>query len=677
MIASIVISILPMPLFYLIYFRHFFTYYRMKGIKPVFIKHVEGLLYGVAVAIILILLSPALDELFKGGSIAVDSFVKAALVEKMGALAAILLLQRYYPRFSLLEGVSSGLIVGAGFSLVENVFYALNYGTPVVLVRALFSVPLHLSTCALTGYFAGAAKLCATAPYRTLHYARAITVPVALHGVFDLFIMQGGGFTYLVGPLAIIITGMLELFIAWAKLVPPVQGLAAENLRFEDWLLKYRQPRFERWILNSMGTPRAVRVPFFRPLMNPALWAASAALVAGGLALLPFRAETVTLLGIALRPAEQILVVTVFPASIGISLAMAGAVNPDFFRLSMVRIPVIFDAVLKSPGGEDSLVSFDITPVNCFLRTFEPLDPAGEAEIVFERKGFHSPAVKARAVWNNHGAHMGDEPTGTIVKFIGPPLSFFRFAMGYYYYRLRKGIIYNLKLPGFEGVRRLFMLPQTVMQSELVLRAGSMVFRQGEDANSFYFIKKGQVNIYKELDSGKRILLESMEAGQIFNEMALLGETRRGVTAECPVNTILARAHADNLEALIKYNPDFAFALVRKLAGRVDRTQESLTQTIEYIQKLADMRSAHSRNAAVLLAWAMGHDPRGSGSLAVDADTPAAALDVTPDELLRYIAGSLFEAPHDHEGLGTPADPRLVASIEKRLSGTGLKLVRK
>jgi hypothetical protein len=48
----------------------------------------------------------------------------------------------------------------------------------------------------------------------------------------------------------------------------------------------------------------------------------------------------------------------------------------------------------------------------------------------------------------------------------------------YYLYRLRKGFIFNLKLPGFEGIRRLFMRPSTVMQKEVSYQPGA-VFSAG------------------------------------------------------------------------------------------------------------------------------------------------------------------------------------------------------
>jgi len=241
--AAFYISLVPVPLFYLVYLRHFHNYYRSTGGIPAYLKHLESFLYGVALALALILAAPVLNELLPVRSLAGEGFYRAALPEKAGAFLAVLVIQRHFLRFTLLEGVITGIMVGVGFSLVENGFYALRFGRSILMGRVLFSVPLHLVTCGMIGYFLGLSRLGGTRLYRRLNAAGAFLVPLFIHGLFDLFMMGGAGALYAVSPLVVASMGVLELLIAPAKAVPPQSALAGEGLRMEEWLLRYRQSR--------------------------------------------------------------------------------------------------------------------------------------------------------------------------------------------------------------------------------------------------------------------------------------------------------------------------------------------------------------------------------------------------------------------------------------------------
>ncbi|MCU0845010.1 MAG: cyclic nucleotide-binding domain-containing protein [Spirochaetes bacterium] len=675
MLISFMTALIPVPLVYLIYFRHFFKHYRQESIIPEYVRHLESLLYGIALALVIILLAPYINSMFAGHSILTESFIKAALVEKLGALTVLFIIIRADPPLRLLDYVICGVLVGVGFSMIENVFYAANYGPSVILVRALFSVPLHLTTCAIMGYFLGLWRLGESAFNRILNVSRAVCIPLALHGLFDLLLLGGGTHSYWIGPLIIFTVGALELLIARAKMVPQRAELDRMGLRLEDWHVLFRQPRYERWILNSMGTPTNSAARLFKSQGGAGLWMLTALFIITAVVFLPFRRELISLLGLVMTPEEQVLIVSVYPASIGLILIMVGIVNPSFFKYSAMRIPIIFDAVLKRDGEEDNLVTFDITATNCFLRTFEPFPSGGVSTIYFETQSFRSPEISVSPVWENHVPQNG--PTGSIVRLSGSAAAFNRFLARYYLYRLKKGLVFNLRLPGFEGIRRLFMRPATIMQKEVTYQPGAVVFRQGDDVKTFYFIKKGRVNFYRELESGERVLLESMEQGQIFNELALLGGTKRTVTVVCETRCVLSQASADNLEALIKNNPDFALALAMKLAHRVDQSQASLTESMDYMNRLLSIGKWKARNALLLALGMLGHKRSGQTcAIELDPGFLNGDLPAGPGDMLRYINQAL-EADEGPDGVDGGIDSDTLAAIEEYLGGLDLRFTLK
>ena len=640
MIPYYFIAFSAVPIFYLIYFRHFFNYYRQKQEKPVYIKHLESFLYGVALALIIILFAPYIDALFNEETVITNAFVKAALIEKTGSLIIFILIVQWYQRFSILEGIVSGIAIGSGFSLVENIIYAMNFGPQLIIARLLFSAPLHLTTCGIMGYYFSAMMLSTSAHIRILRFVLACIVPVVLHGTFDAVLLKDGNMLLIAGPFVIMLVVVLELCISRSKLIPPRQSLQSERLRLEDWFLKYRQPRFERWILNSTGTSSNIRVPLLRAHKSKILWALAILLLGASVTALPYGDEICIALGLNLNHQTGILLTAVYPASIGMTLVMVGIINPDFFRFSIVRIPIIFDAVVHRKNLDDNLTSFDITSINCFLRTFEPLEME-EIEMHFEMRNLRSPRIKARPIWENHGEQNSHEPVGTIIKITDSGAAYYFFIVRYFLFRFWKGIVFNLKLPGFEAIRRLFMSPTTVMQKEVVYHPGAAVFKQGESSKFFYYIKKGKVNIIKELESGERIILETMQAGQIINEMAILGNTNRGVTAECETRCVLAEAQSDNLEALIQHDPHFALALVRKLLNRVDSTQNQLASTIEYLQNLIVRNEKYIKNSVILIALLLGNKPEKSTvTLQLPDDCAGMNIPIPRKDLVRFVRDS-------------------------------------
>ncbi|MGV7927314.1 MAG: cyclic nucleotide-binding domain-containing protein [Spirochaetota bacterium] len=672
MFIPLITALLPVPLIYLIYFRHFFRHYRQESITPEYTRHFESLLCGIALALLIILLAPFINSMLPVRSILTDAFVKAALVEKLGAVITLYLIIGTGSPMRPLDCVICGVLVGMGFSMVENVFYAASYGPSVILVRILFSVPLHLTTCALIGYFLGLRILSDSGFNRMLNLVRAAVIPFALHGLFDVLLLNGGPHSYCIGPLIVFTVGALELLIARAKMIPERAQLDGMGLRLEDWQVLFRQPRYERWILNSMGTPTGSEARLFKSQGGAGLWALTALFLTAAVILFPFRNELFSLLGLEMASEERVLIVSIYPASIGFILMMVGTVNPSFFKYSAMRIPIIFDAVLRRDDTEENLVTFDITTANCFLRTFEPFPSEGASTLYFETQRFRSPEIPVSLIWENHLPQNG--PTGSIVGLIAPGAAFYAFLARYYLYRLRKGFIFNLKLPGFEGIRRLFMRPATVMQKEVSYQPGATVFRQGDEVNTFYFIKKGRVNFYRELESGERVFLESMEQGQIFNELALLGDTKRTVTVVCETRCILAQASADNLEALIKNNPDFALALAQKLAHRVDQSQTALSESMDYMGKLLRVRSWKARNALLLVLGMLGQKRVDSTYVVeLDPDFLNGDIPAIADDLLRYINQAL-ESEESDENTDDDIDSDTVSTIEEYLGEFNLEL---
>ena len=147
------------------------------------------------------------------------------------------------------------------------------------------------------------------------------------------------------------------------------------------------------------------------------------------------------------------------------------------------------------------------------------------------------------------------------------------------------------ELPAFDD------LPEDVL-SDLagrvhlrILRAGEPIFRQGDQPDAFYVVRKGTVQIEDEdPETGDTRLLRTMERGESFGEMGLLGSHRRQATVRALDEVELFEVDKGTFDRLLAEDmraPDFghtmqALAELRELPVFGTLDSEKLTVILEH-----------------------------------------------------------------------------------------------
>ena len=572
----VLLAFAPLPFFFLIYLRYFLS-------RPRWLHHIEAILLGVVMAIAVALFKTFYSSLFLYTSPAFSGFVLAALPEKFVAILMIFYIQKRKGGLTgVLDGIKSGIFFGLGFSAFENVLYAMGTGSGVILVRFLSAVPLHVYTCGMIGYFLASALLAAPSFQKIRYYIYALIIPFILHGLFDTFLFSRGDYTYYIGPLIVLLSVLVELFFAKSASMPEKEALDAEQQNLSDWKAMEKEPQYDRWIMHSSGMANTKEVPFFLfnfPKNKRYVLAAVGALV---ILYIPFREEfsELFLQNISRREAWTLFVV--LPFSYAFSLFAAGSVNPDYFRFNIIKIPVSVgvDYIAESTGSNMTITN-DITDANVFIQSVEPLVPGEEVMLVFHYNDITSPEIYGEVIWDNH--EEDDMNTGSLVRIHRTLPGFYRFLAGYNMFKITRGLSYNLKMPGFEGLRRLFVNPLTIMQKQEKYPAGTVIFNEGDSGEHFYLVKKGEVAIYKHIAGKGRQLMTTLYEGDIFGEMVLAGTPQRSASAICQTDCIIAVADKDNLTALIKNNPEFTEKLIKELVQRLFSSEQIMQENIRAI----------------------------------------------------------------------------------------------
>jgi CRP/FNR family transcriptional regulator, cyclic AMP receptor protein len=96
------------------------------------------------------------------------------------------------------------------------------------------------------------------------------------------------------------------------------------------------------------------------------------------------------------------------------------------------------------------------------------------------------------------------------------------------------------------------------------LKAGETIFKEGEEAKELYVIKAGQV----EIQLGNR-LLATLDANDIFGEMALIDSSPRSATAIAKTDVALVPVSKKDFVTLVSRAPTFALDVMSMLARRL------------------------------------------------------------------------------------------------------------
>ncbi len=612
-IEKIILSLIPVVIFLLIYNRYFLS-------GGAVTKYITSLLTGVAYALFLLLIGSFIADLMFIVNPLVRGFIMAGFLEKGGAVIAIYVLLKRFPDFSISEGIITAMFFGLGFSCVENFFYALELHSSIIYIRMIFSVPLHITTCGIAGCYLGIAKLSWSPAKRVRFRLKSLFIPLVFHGMFDTALMKGESYSYIAAPILILSVVYLEMILARAQSFYSEKKLKLIGINFEEWRLKDRQPRYDRWVKRYTGILKSSPAPFFN--WNPGIIKFTivvAMVIVAGTGMSLYRELSLTQ-NLVLAREEAVAVFVLFPLCIALVLIISGAINPMFFVKSLLSLPIISDVeIIKNGTVDEYLGTNDISTGNCFLQTTEPLGLGKEISLRFKLGDLESGIMTGKVMWENHV--IKHEAFGSIIRFNSVTFVFYIYYMRYFLLRYWKGAVFLFKLPGFDAIKGFFYKPLVMTDDEDFFSAGSVVFREGDIGDKFYLIKKGRIIFFKNMDGENIITVNTAVAGEFFGELAALGDHKmRNATAICAEDTILAVASKDNLDILIANNPDFAMDLIETLTNRVVLSEKVFFESMKEVEQTKHEKENLTHVAVMLVLLGLGFDPGRRGlDMNVDA----------------------------------------------------------
>jgi RsiW-degrading membrane proteinase PrsW (M82 family) len=136
----------------------------------------------------------------------IENFFVIALTEELCKFIVI----RFYSYRSVhfdevMDGIVYGVAVSSGFATFENIFYVVQHGLAVGMLRAVLSVPSHIFEGAIIGYWLAKSRFQNTAPiYGSIF---ALLMVILGHGFFDFVLTYNKSEYFYLSVIPVILLG--------------------------------------------------------------------------------------------------------------------------------------------------------------------------------------------------------------------------------------------------------------------------------------------------------------------------------------------------------------------------------------------------------------------------------------------------------------------------------------
>jgi CRP/FNR family transcriptional regulator, cyclic AMP receptor protein len=116
--------------------------------------------------------------------------------------------------------------------------------------------------------------------------------------------------------------------------------------------------------------------------------------------------------------------------------------------------------------------------------------------------------------------------------------------------------------------------------SEIELARGEVLFHEGDPGDSLYVVLRGKIKLGRTSGDGRENLVAVLGPGEMFGELSLFDPGPRSAGATALVDSTLLGLSQDELTPWLATRPDVARALLRAIARRLRRTNDSMSDLV-------------------------------------------------------------------------------------------------
>ena len=136
------------------------------------------------------------------------------------------------------------------------------------------------------------------------------------------------------------------------------------------------------------------------------------------------------------------------------------------------------------------------------------------------------------------------------------------------------------RVPLFAGLQPDQYAALAARTETVSLRRGEILFEEQEPGDRLYIITEGKIKLGHSAPDGRESLLAILGPGEIIGELTLFDPGPRTATAAAVSSAQLMSLEHHDLIEILNVNPELAQHMLRALAQRLRRTNESLSDLV-------------------------------------------------------------------------------------------------
>ncbi|MFZ7342705.1 Crp/Fnr family transcriptional regulator [Avibacterium volantium] len=119
----------------------------------------------------------------------------------------------------------------------------------------------------------------------------------------------------------------------------------------------------------------------------------------------------------------------------------------------------------------------------------------------------------------------------------------------------------------------------------VALEKGTQIYRQGDTAQSFYFVKNGLIGLYHTLENGKESLVRIYKAEDYFGFRTLFGDKKYHCTAKVLMEAEIIKITPQDVDLFFLDNPETIRLLFQILSNELRDAEDRLAKSA-YLKSL-------------------------------------------------------------------------------------------
>jgi CRP/FNR family cyclic AMP-dependent transcriptional regulator len=142
-------------------------------------------------------------------------------------------------------------------------------------------------------------------------------------------------------------------------------------------------------------------------------------------------------------------------------------------------------------------------------------------------------------------------------------------------------IVKNLlcTVPIFSGLNERALEVFLGQAKQLVVAAGEVIAREGDNNDCLYLIESGEVGIFKSMETPNPVTLAVLGPGECFGEMCILETLPRSATAKAVLQTTVVSVPSDAFSKLYQKAPEQYCIILLNIARDLSRRLRHLGDT--------------------------------------------------------------------------------------------------